>query len=183
MKRSVSALLNAAWMLPLLLSQVHADDAMRQRVQQQMQAPDRHRFDLPRDAGRKPYETFVFLGVQAGMTVIDVAAYAGYTSEMLAAAVGPQGRVYAHNTRRVLERYAEGYYQRTMAERLANDRLPNVTSHIAPYEDLGLVDAAGFDVVARSDLFANPDDSRELMVYDASIYRRTDRFLFKAVAR
>lgn len=237
-------------MLPLLAEPVYADQQMQQRLQAQMQKPDRHKFDLPRDAGRQPYETFVFLGVEEGMTVLDVGAYAGYTSEMLAAAVGQAGKVYAHNTRRVLERYAEGYYQRTMSERLANDRLPNVVSHIAPYESLGLdgeVDVAflgnllhdfyyrdgrrrtqqflasirralkpggvlgvmdhvgdsvednaklhriephiargllreaGFEIVGESELFANPTDDHTLMVYDELIYRRTDRFLFKAV--
>mgnify|MGYP001990678430 FL=1 len=103
-----------------------------------MAAPDRHRFDLPRDAARKPYESFSFLGLKAGMIALDVGAYAGYTSEMLAAAVGPHGRVYSHNTQRVLERYADGYYRRTIEERLANNRLPNVNLHVTPYEDLQL---------------------------------------------
>ena len=39
---------------------------------------------------------------------------------------------------------------------------------------------AGFVVEAESDLFANPDDSHELMVYNEAIYRNTDRFFFKA---
>jgi predicted methyltransferase len=115
-----------------------ADEEMRARIAAQQAAPDRHEFDRPRDAGRKPYETFVFLGVTEGMTALDVGAYAGYTSEMLAAAVGPSGKVYAHNTERVLERYADGYYKRTMTERLANDRLPNTTLHLTEYDDLGL---------------------------------------------
>ena len=210
---------------------------------------DRHEFDRPRDAARKPYETFVFLGVREGMTALDVGAYAGYTTEMLAAAVGPTGKVYSHNTQRVLERYADGYYQRTMTERLANNRLPNTVLHITPYDDfdldgqvdvaflgnlvhdfyyrdgedkavqflaavrrtlkpngvLGITDhvglvgldnaslhriepklaralleQAGFAVMAESELFANPDDDHLLMVYDERIYRRTDRFFFKA---
>lgn len=115
-----------------------ADPAMLARIQAQMAQPDRHEFDLPRDAGRKPYETFVFLGLTEGMTALDVGAYAGYTTEMLAAAVGPNGTVYAHNTERVLQRFADGYYQRTMNERLANNRLPNTVLHVTSYEDFGL---------------------------------------------
>lgn len=247
MKRTLQCVL---MMLPILAGLVHADQQMQQRIQAQMQTPDRHKYDLPRDAGRQPYETFMFLGVKEGMTVLDVGAYAGYTSEMLAAAVGQAGKVYAHNTRRVLERFAEGYYQRTMNERLANNRLPNVVSHIAPYESFGLdgeVDVAflgnmlhdfyyrdgksrtlqfltsirqalkpggvlgvmdhvgspardnarlhriepqiarellreaGFAIAGQSELFANPADDHTLMVYDELIYRRTDRFLIKAV--
>lgn len=126
-------------LLALLTAHAYADpaDPMAQRIQAQMAKPDRHKFDLPRDAGRKPYETFKFLGVEEGMTVMDVGAYAGYTTEMLAAAVGPSGKVYSQNTRRVLENYADGYYQRTMDERLADNRLPNVQMLIAEYTDLG----------------------------------------------
>ncbi len=117
-----------------------ADEAaeMAARIEAQMQAPDRHRFDAPRDAARKPFETFQFLGLREGMTALDVGAYAGYTTEMLAAAVGPTGKVYSHNRERVLTNFADGYYGRTMEERLANDRLPNVVPHVREYDDLGL---------------------------------------------
>ena len=224
-------------------------DPMAARIQTQMRSSDRHEYDLPRDPHRKPYETFQFLGLNAGMTVMDVAAYAGYTTEMLAAAVGVDGVVYSQNTQRVLERYADGYYQRTMDERLANNRLPNVVLHIHEYEDLGLegqldlaflgnmlhdfynfegeevtlsylrsirkalkpggvlgvtdhvgtaglnntdlhrmepdqaralLEKVGFVIEAESDLFANPKDGHNLQVYEESIYRRTDRFLFRA---
>ncbi len=230
--------------------EICADTEMQARIEHQMATPDRHEFDLPRDAARKPYQTFMFLGLKEGMTALDVGAYAGYTSEMLAAAVGQSGKVYSHNTRRVLERYADGYYKRTMDERLANNRLPNTLLHIAGYDDfklqdqvdlafvgnllhdfyyrdghdsaiqtlkaiklalkpggvLGITDhvgiagqdnaalhrlepsiarklltEAGYEIVATSDLFANPKDDHLLMVYDERIYRQTDRFFFKAV--
>ena len=127
-----------ALVLSFVAGTTESDDAMRARIDAQMAVADRHKFDLPRDQARKPYETFVFLGLTEGMTALDVGAYAGYTSEMLAAAVGPSGRVYSHNTKQVLEDYAEGYYQRTMTERLAGDRLPNTQLHIREYDDLGL---------------------------------------------
>ena len=70
---------------------VGADDyaEMKQRIEQQQKAPDRHKWDFRRDKPRKPYESFRFLGLEPGMTVMDVGAAAGYTTEMLAAAVGP----------------------------------------------------------------------------------------------
>lgn len=122
-----------------------SDQQMRERISAQQATADRHRFDRPRDAGRKPFATFEVLGIRSGMTVLDVGAYAGYTTEMLSAAVGPEGRVYSHNTEQVLRRYAKGYYQRTMVERLANNRLPNVILHLRDYTALGLegqIDAA-----------------------------------------
>ena len=123
-----------------LSAYVNADDmqAMADRIEKQMQVADRHEFDLPRDDARKPFETFGFLGLQGGMVVLDVGAYAGYTTEMLAAAVGSKGKVYSQNREEVLLRYAEGYYKRTMDERLAGERLPNVELHIREYDDLEL---------------------------------------------
>ena len=134
-----------AWLGLWLAFPTYADEAeeMRARIEAQMRAPDRHHWDLRRDGPRKPYETFRFLGVREGMVVMDVGAYAGYTTEMLSAAVGPRGKVYSQNTEQVLLRYADGYYKRTMDERLANNRLPNVVLHIREYDDLGLVERAG----------------------------------------
>ena len=132
------AILGALLITAATAAPAWSDPQMQTRIEQQMAQTDRHEFDLPRDAARKPYETFLFLGLNEGMTALDVGAYAGYTTEMLAAAVGPDGQVFSHNTRQVLERYAEGYYQRTMTERLANGRLPNTILHISEYDDFGL---------------------------------------------
>ncbi len=144
--------------------------AMAERIEAQMQAPDRHRWDAPRDASRKPFETFRFLGLRAGMTVMDVGAYAGYTTEMLAAAVGPEGKVYSHNRERVLTNFADGYYQETMEERLANDRLPNVVLHVREYDDLGLVDT--LDLAFLGNLlhdFYNRDGRARALAFLSSI--------------
>ena len=122
------------------VARVGADEyvEMKQRIEQQQKTPDRHKWDLRRDEPRKPFKTFRFLGLEPGMTVMDVGAAAGYTTEMLAAAVGPGGKVYSHNRERVLYNYADGYYKRTMDERLGNNRLPNVALHVREYDDLGL---------------------------------------------
>lgn len=129
-----------AWLCAIGGALACADEleAMAERIAAQMQVPDRHRFDAPRDAARRPFEAFRFLGLREGMTALDVGAYAGYTTEMLSAAVGPTGKVYSHNRERVLTHFADGYYGRTMEERLANDRLPNVVLHLREYDDLGL---------------------------------------------
>ena len=113
---------------------------MEARIKEQMAAPDRHDWDLRRDIPRKPFETFQFLGLREGMVAMDIGAYAGYTTEMLSAAVGQGGTVYMQNTQEVIKEYAEGYYDRTIAERLANNRLPNVKLHVREYDDLGLQD-------------------------------------------
>lgn len=81
--------------------------------------------DKARDADRKPGELLAFFGVQPGMTAVDVIAIGGYLTEVLAIAVGPQGKVYMHNPPVVLQ-MNDGAYAKAIAQRVANDRLPNV---------------------------------------------------------
>ncbi|HEY7904326.1 MAG TPA: methyltransferase [Casimicrobiaceae bacterium] len=57
--------------------------------------PVRSAPDRANDAERHPAQLLAFAGVAPGMRVLDVSAGAGYTSALLALAVGPQGRVYA----------------------------------------------------------------------------------------
>ena len=67
-------------------------------------APDRSAADRVTDVRRKPAEMLAFIGVQPGMTVEDLNAARGYTSELLARAVAPTGKVYAQNAPRVATR-------------------------------------------------------------------------------
>tara|TARA_R110002073_G_scaffold11648_6_gene52786 strand:+ start:3376 stop:4134 length:759 start_codon:yes stop_codon:yes gene_type:complete len=59
---------------------------------------DRDSHDLQRDAVRKPVEVISFLGIEEGMSVLDVYAAGGYYTFILSRAVGPNGKVYAQNT-------------------------------------------------------------------------------------
>ena len=56
-------------------------------------APDRSAADRELDARRKPAEMLAFIGVRPGSTALDVSAARGYTTELIARAVGPQGKV------------------------------------------------------------------------------------------
>jgi predicted methyltransferase len=51
--------------------------------------------DKARDAGRKPAETVAFAGVKPGDKVAELGPGGGYYTRVLAATVGPQGKVYA----------------------------------------------------------------------------------------
>jgi predicted methyltransferase len=53
------------------------------------------------------------------------------------------------------------------------------THRIDPAIILGLAEDAGFELDAESDILANPDDNLEVMVFDPSVRRQTDRFLFR----
>lgn len=68
-------------------------------------AADRDKADRERDARRKPVELLVFSQVSTGARVADIGAGGGYTTELLARAVGAQGTVYGHNEPAVIEKY------------------------------------------------------------------------------
>lgn len=93
--------------------------------------------DKARDAGRRPAEVIAYLGIEAGMKVLDVIAAGGYYTEVLSHAVGPTGTVYAQNPARVLK-FRDGANDKAMTARLANDRLPNVTRLDRELGDLGI---------------------------------------------
>jgi predicted methyltransferase len=76
-------------------------------VQAAVSAPDRSADDLALDAGRHPAETLAFFGIQPGQKVAELGAGGGYTTELLARVVGPEGRVYGLNSPLILERFAE----------------------------------------------------------------------------
>ena len=61
-------------------------------------AGDRPDADKQRDAGRKPAEVIAFLGIEPGMTVVDLIASGGHYTDVLSVAVGEDGKVYAQNS-------------------------------------------------------------------------------------
>jgi predicted methyltransferase len=81
--------------------------------------------DKARDEGRKPAEVIAFLGFEEGDSVMDAIAAGGWYTEVLAVAVGPDGRVYAQNPPAVLQ-FRDGANDKELTARLANGRLPNV---------------------------------------------------------
>jgi predicted methyltransferase len=68
------------------------------RAQAVIASPIRTDQDRRMDASRNPAQFLPFTGVAPGMVVLDVSAGAGYTSQLLALSVGPQGKVYAQRT-------------------------------------------------------------------------------------
>lgn len=57
--------------------------------------PARPAADRERDAARKPSELLAFAGIKPGQKVGDYVMGGGYVTRLLAAAVGPSGKVYA----------------------------------------------------------------------------------------
>jgi len=86
-------------------------------------ASDRTGADRALDPGRKPAAFLRAMDVAPGMKVGELFAGGGYTTELLARAVGPTGHVYAENPKWVLEKFGgKGW-----ADRLARPVNANVT--------------------------------------------------------
>jgi predicted methyltransferase len=62
-----------------------------------MANPARSAEDKERDPIRKAPQVLDFLGLEAGMTVYEIAASTGWYTEVLSYAVGPNGKVFAQN--------------------------------------------------------------------------------------
>jgi predicted methyltransferase len=62
-------------------------------------SPGRTAADRTNDQRRKPAEMLSFIGVEEGWNALDISAAGGYTTELLARAVGPKGRVYGQRPR------------------------------------------------------------------------------------
>lgn len=90
----------------------------------------RDQADKALDAGRKPAETLAFFRVYPAMKVAELGAGGGYTSELLARAVGHDGHVYGQNSQFILERFAE----KPWSERLAKPEMANVTRLDLPFD-------------------------------------------------
>jgi predicted methyltransferase len=65
-----------------------------QRIAEIVGGPDRSAADRTNDLRRKPELMLAFIGIQPGLTALDVSAGGGYTTELLARAIGPSGIVY-----------------------------------------------------------------------------------------
>ncbi|GAC1352950.1 MAG: class I SAM-dependent methyltransferase [Polyangiales bacterium] len=85
-------------------------------IAQVVAAPDRSEDDRKLDTGRHPGETLAFFSIAPGQRVAEIAAGGGYTSELLARAVAPNGVVYGDNSKWILERFAEGPWSARLAK-------------------------------------------------------------------
>ena len=85
-------------------------------------ASDRADTDRKLDDGRHPAEFLAFLQLPEGARVAEISAGTGYTTELLARAVGPTGTVYGQNNAFVIEKFAAAGW----AERLAKPINKNV---------------------------------------------------------
>ena len=96
-----------ALVLALLLAGCAAAPLSGETISRLLADPQRSAADRTNDLRRKPAEMLAFIGVRPGMRALDVSAGGGYTSELLARAVGAKGIVYAQSAKpspRLLQR-------------------------------------------------------------------------------
>jgi predicted methyltransferase len=93
-------------------------------------APDRSDADRDADKRRDPAPFLAFAAPRPGMKVLDMGAGAGYSSELMARAVTPNGVVFAQNPADLGER-AKAAFQ----ARLATAAMKNAVVDTAPFDD------------------------------------------------
>ncbi|MAS25330.1 MAG: hypothetical protein CMI03_06820 [Oceanospirillaceae bacterium] len=105
-------------------------------VKSLLQAPY-HQDETEKDKSRLPVEMTEFLAVEPGMTVMDMGAGSGYSTEVLSAAVGESGKVYAQNNQHLVD-MAGGKIIAQLYSRIENDKLSNVEAVIWEMDEISL---------------------------------------------
>jgi predicted methyltransferase len=108
-----------------------------ERAQKVIASPVRTDADRRMDASRDPTEFLPFIGVKPGMMVLDVSAGGGYTSQLLALSVAPDGKVWA-------QREQPGA---ALTKRLADNPQTNLIPVYRPFEDPVPPDAPKLDLI------------------------------------
>jgi len=106
-------------------------------------APDRSEADRQTDQRREPAKMLAFTGVKTGMKVLDMEANAGYSTELLARAVGPTGVVYAQDPQAIIERFVKDRFD----NRAKSPAMQNVVHVIREFDDPIPPEAANLDMI------------------------------------
>src|ERR1700740_3025687 len=94
-------------------------------------ASDRSDADRQTDQRREPAKMLAFAGVKEGMKVLDMEANAGYSTELLARAVGPTGTVWAQDPASIIERFVKDKFD----NRAQNPAMKNFVHVIREFDD------------------------------------------------
>ncbi|MBV8394146.1 MAG: class I SAM-dependent methyltransferase [Alphaproteobacteria bacterium] len=94
MKRLLPALILG---FGLLAGIGNAQTLSPQQIKDIVASPDRSAADRTNDLRRKPEQMLEFIAVRPGSTALDLSAAGGYTTELLARAIGPTGKVFGQS--------------------------------------------------------------------------------------
>jgi len=105
-------------------------------------APDRSDGDRQADQRRDPLPFLAFTGVRPGMKVLDMGAGSGYSTELMARAVAPNGIVYAQYPADGNERAKANF-----AARMKHPAMKDVVLLSRPFDDPVPADLHDLDVI------------------------------------
>jgi predicted methyltransferase len=105
-------------------------------------APDRSDADRETDKRRDPLKLLAFTGVSAGMKVLDMGAGGGYSTELMARAVGSRGVVYGQNAAELGARAKERF-----EARLKTPAMQNAVALVRPFDDPLPADVRDLDLI------------------------------------
>ena len=103
MKSATKDLLVAAGVIFALFFNARAATAQQgsplssEQIAQIVSSPNRTAADRTNDQRRKPEQMLGFIGIRPGMVAVDLSASGGYTTELLARAIGSSGKVYGQS--------------------------------------------------------------------------------------
>jgi predicted methyltransferase len=116
----------AAAAVTVVLTLAAAPAAFGQTPESIIAAPDRSDADRQSDKARDPVKLLGFIGAQPGWHVLDMSAGAGYSTELMARAVAPNGKVFAQDSRA----------SEKLAARLKTPAMSNAESIVTAFDDL-----------------------------------------------
>ena len=112
-----------------------AAEITKTRIAEIVASPDRSAADRANDGRRKPAAVLAFIGVRPGMVALDLSAGAGYTTELIARAVGPSGRVYGQSAPRPASVPPRPTSTQLLANRANNPVVANIVPVLRRFEE------------------------------------------------
>ena len=135
MRLIVSSLVGA-FVLTLGLMQ-SSPAALAQDYKAVLAAPDRSDADRENDKKRNALELLSFTGPKTGWRVVDMGAGGGYSTELMARAVGPTGKVWGQS-----DKASDRFTSRTKAPNLAH-----MQPLVRPYDQALAPDYGNLDLI------------------------------------
>jgi predicted methyltransferase len=105
-------------------------------------APDRSDADRDTDKRRDPLKLLAFAAPSVGMKVLDMGAGGGYSTELMARAVGPRGVVYGQNPADLFARPKERF-----EARMKTPAMQNAVALMRPFDDPVPADVRDLDLI------------------------------------
>jgi predicted methyltransferase len=110
----------AALTLSMLAGTAQSQPSQVERMRAALASPERPEANRVRDEIRRPIDVIQFLGIEDGDNALDVIAFGGWYTEVLSAAVGPDGMVYSQNPPFMVNRPGFEEQEQALMARLGN---------------------------------------------------------------